>query len=100
MSEMLAQIRKLAAEGRIRISAHGYDELAEDDIFLSDVLSGLETAVVVEDYPAATRSKSVLHMDREGRPIHVVWGIVKNTDGPVVLIQPTVPILNDGLLIS
>jgi hypothetical protein len=75
MSKTLARIRELAAEGHLRISDHGYDELAEDDIFLADVLAGLETAVVMEDYPAAPRGESVLvlQMDRDGQPIHVVW---------------------------
>lgn len=88
MSKTLARIRELAAEGHLRISDHGYDELAEDDIFLADVLAGLETAVVVEDCPAAARGESVLvlQMDRDGQPIHVVWGIAKGSNKPGILV--------------
>lgn len=78
--DTLNRIRALVAEDRVRISDHGYDELANDDIYLSDVLDGLAEAVMVEDYPAASKGPSVLVLqyDSEARPLHVVWGIAKN----------------------
>jgi hypothetical protein len=60
LSDTLTQIRALAARGAIRISDHGYDELAKDDISVSDILASISSGVVVEDYPAATRGPSVL----------------------------------------
>jgi hypothetical protein len=88
MSETLEQVQRLARQGDVRASAHGYDELAADDIFFADALAGLSTAVVVEDYPDAAKGPSVLvvQKDENGLPIHVVWGIPKGRQGPAVLI--------------
>jgi hypothetical protein len=47
LSYTLTQIQALVARGAIRISDHGYDELAKDDISVSDILAGLGMAVVV-----------------------------------------------------
>ena len=51
MSDTLRRVQILASRGEVRISAHGYDELAADDIFVTDVIAGVPTAIVVEDYP-------------------------------------------------
>ena len=51
MSQTLQLIRELVARQEVRISDHGYDELAEDDILVSDIVSGVTDAVVIEDYP-------------------------------------------------
>lgn len=88
MSDILDRIRALAAVGQIRISDHGYDELFKDAIFAVDAVAGLSDAIVVEDYPSAARGPSVLTLqwDGDGLPIHVVWAIAENTDGPAVLV--------------
>jgi hypothetical protein len=84
----LEKIRSLAARGRILVSAHGYDELAADDIFFSEIVTGLKDAEIVEDYPDASKGPSVLVLqhDDQGRPLHVVWGIPKGSDGPAVVV--------------
>jgi len=51
MSDTLLRVKKLVAEGKVRVSDHGYDELADDDMLAIDVLRGAQAAVVVEDYP-------------------------------------------------
>jgi hypothetical protein len=88
MSETLDRVQALAGQGAIRISAHGYDELADDDIFATDALSGLASAVLVEDYPNAVNGPCVLVLqsDADGRPIHVVWGIQRDREGPPTLV--------------
>lgn len=48
MSETLEAVKRLVTAGELRISEHGYDELAEDDIAVRDILSGVEKAVVVK----------------------------------------------------
>ena len=88
MSGTLEKVQRLAADGQLRISDHGYDELDNDDIFATDILSGLPDAVVIEDYPDAPKGPSVLVLQRDanGEPVHVVWGIPEGHDSPAVLV--------------
>jgi hypothetical protein len=78
----------LAKKNKVVVSVHGYDEMAEDDIFFRDLLDSLEHGIVVEDYPDFWKGPCclVLQQDRHGGPVHVVWGIEKNRDEPAVLI--------------
>jgi len=88
MSETLRLIVDLIQRGEVRVSAHGYDELAADGILAREVIAGVQAAVVVEDYPTYAKGPCVLvrQFDQSGRPIHAVWGIPKGETSPAVLI--------------
>lgn len=88
MSNTWLQIKGLIANGEIKISAHGYDELADDNIFAKDTMIGIATAIVVEDYPTFHKGPAVLilQLDRNSQPIHIVWGIPFGKTSPAVLV--------------
>ena len=74
--------------GEVRISEHGYDEMAEDGIGVRDVLDGVAECILVEDYPSFGKGPSVLVLERDanGEPIHVVWGIPRGHSSPAVVV--------------
>jgi len=88
MSQTLEQVVALAGRGEIKISDHGYDELAEDGIFVRDIVGSLPDAELIEDYPDFPKGPCllVLQRDRDGKPVHVVWGIPKGETSPAVLV--------------
>ena len=88
MSTTIELVRQLVAAGDVRVSEHGYDALADDDIPVRDLLRGIDNANVVEDYPAFPKGPAVLllQFDSSNRPVHVVWGIPKGFTSPAVLV--------------
>lgn len=88
MSKTLEQVRALVARGDVRVSLHGYEELAADAVQVRDVIDGLDAAVVVEDCPDYPKGPCVLVLEHDGanEPIHVVWGIPAGRDSPAVVL--------------
>lgn len=65
MSDTFNQILRLVELGDVKISDHGYDELAADGISARDGVISIRTGA---------------------NPIHVLWGIPKGSSSPAVLI--------------
>jgi hypothetical protein len=88
MSETWQQIKDLIKRREVRISVHGYEELAADDILVRDAVETVDNATIVEDYPEYHKGPCVLVLqrDKKGAPIHVLWGIPDNKTAPAVLI--------------
>ena len=88
MSDTLERIRVLIEADEVRISEHGYDELADDNLTARELVNGVYSAEVIEDYPTFPKGPCVLvlQQDSGGRPIHVVWGIPAGHSTPAVLV--------------
>ena len=88
VSKTLEQVRALVARAEVRVSLHGYEELASDGIYVRDIIAGLESAIVVEDYPDYPKGPCVLVLEqaRVNQPIHVVWGIPAGQTSPAVVV--------------
>jgi hypothetical protein len=66
MSEIFRKILRLIEQNQVQVSAHGYEEMADEKILVRDVL--------------------VLQHDGRDKPIHILWGIPKNATFPAVLV--------------
>jgi hypothetical protein len=88
MSSTLKRIIALVGQGEVRISEHGYDELAADKILVRDLIAGLPDGEPLEDYSNFPKGPCVLvlQQDRDGKPVHAVWGIPKGESSPAVLV--------------
>ena len=60
MSSLFDLLIKLLEHKDIKISYHGYDELAKDNIYVRDVIAGVTEAVIIEDYPGYPKGPCVL----------------------------------------
>jgi hypothetical protein len=69
LSETLERVRALVTRGEVRVSLHGYEELAADNIGVKDIVEGLAPAAVVEDYPAYAKGPCVLVLERATTPV-------------------------------
>ena len=93
MSVTFDSIRTLISEGDVRISEHGYDELAADGLLARELVEGVEAAEVIEDYPNYSKGPCVLLLQRtkDGRSVHAVWGLPFGHTNPAVLITAYLP---------
>jgi hypothetical protein len=92
-SATLEEVKALVARGSMKISNHGYDELAADNIFVDDAVVGLDAAIVVKDYPEYAKGPCVLALqkDKMGLPLNLLRGIPKGKVEPAVLITASRP---------
>ncbi len=88
MNKTFERIKILITENDVLVSVHGYEELAEDNLYVSDLIDSAADGIVIEDYPEYHKGPAVLVLqkDHKGLPIHVVWGIPINQKRPAVVV--------------
>lgn len=93
MASTFDQIRTLVSDGNVRISEHGYDELAADGLLVREIVEGVANAELLEDYPDYPKGPCVLLLQRtrDGRLAHTVWGLPVGQAEPAVLVTAYLP---------
>lgn len=86
--QIISEIITLIKKGDVFISSHGYDELANDNIFVKEIFETINEAVIINEYPDYSKGPCVLVLqkDKLNKPVHVVWGIPKKLDTHAVLV--------------
>ncbi|HIJ65446.1 MAG TPA: DUF4258 domain-containing protein [Candidatus Hydrogenedentes bacterium] len=87
MGSVFDRIVRLVQDLNVKVSDHGYDEMVQDSILVRDIIAHVSEGVVVEEYPRYPKGPCVLVLQKgeRGEPIHVVWGIPRNTSAPAVV---------------
>jgi hypothetical protein len=87
VSKTFDKIRLLAGQRKVHVSQHGMAQLARRGIAIADVVAGVVDGEAI-DYPDYHVGPAVLVLqkDASGRPLHVVWGIEKDTNEPAVVV--------------
>ncbi len=65
MNKTFELLKTLIAENDVLVSAHGYEELAEDDLYMSDIINSAADGIVIEDYPEYHKGPAVLVLRRQ-----------------------------------
>lgn len=74
MSKIFKDIIAPIESGSVRISDHGYDELAADGIFVRDLVENIDKAELIENYPDYPKGPCVLvlQLDRDEQPVYLL----------------------------
>lgn len=73
MSETFKKIIVLIKKGEVRISNHGYDELAEDGLTVKEIMASVNDGKVVEDYPDYPKDHVSLYCKEIEKGIRYMW---------------------------
>jgi len=65
LSIFLKQVQGLIDTGEVRISEHGYDELAEDELTARELLAGVKNAIIIEEYPDYSKGPCALTLQQD-----------------------------------
>src|SRR3972149_3518694 len=80
-------IRQAIAAGQIRVTEHADEEMAADQLSLSDILDSARSGEVIEDYPLDHPLPSCLIYGQTstGDHVHSVWAYNERTAGAILI---------------
>ncbi|MCC5904622.1 MAG: hypothetical protein JJU13_00320 [Balneolaceae bacterium] len=67
MSDFLIIVHNLLQAGSVKISEHGYDELANDNLSVSEILNGVEDAKKLDAVREALQNEDLKKASKFGR---------------------------------
>jgi len=85
--DILEKIKSTIVKGRINVTDHADEELANDEILDNDLLHSVLDGEVIEDYQDDKPFPSCLvyGKDQKGRHIHSVWAYSAEHDIAIVI---------------
>jgi hypothetical protein len=88
LDDVFKAILALVEARDVRVSEHGYDAMVEDGLTAREIMAGLSSATVLEEYLHYGKGPAVLLLQKDhlNDPIHVVWGIPKGSSRPAVIV--------------
>jgi hypothetical protein len=88
MSSIEGDIKRLARLRNVVVSQHGHRRIAQRNLLIMDIVDGVATGTVIEDYPNHHAGPALLMLqhDGNGQPIHVVWGLELGSIEPAVIV--------------
>jgi len=76
MGNTFDRIKELVSKKEIKISAHGYDEMAEDNIFVKDVIADVFNGIIIENYDKYPKGRVCLFLKKiETTSRYMLYGV-------------------------
>lgn len=83
---MPLDIENVKRRKQIRFTDHARIEMAEDDIYVSEVLKALESGKIIERYPADRPFPScLLYGTANDKPIHIVCALPEHVNIVIIV---------------
>jgi hypothetical protein len=91
--EIAKRLREQAADGRVRLTVHGHQEMVEENCGYDSLREALLDCQVVENYPDHQRGACCLvcGRDRVGRYLHVVCTTTREVLIVITVYEPKPP---------
>jgi len=90
---ILLHIKRLAGSGRLKVTQHAQQEMANDDASVDEVLAVIATSRILENYPTHQRGACCLlcGYTGTGRALHVVCTTVQPVLILITVYEPKLP---------
>jgi hypothetical protein len=92
-SKLLKHLRSQVADEKVRVTQHAQQEMAEENIALSEVFEALSNSRILEHYPNHRRGACCLlnGYTKNKRPLHIVCTTTRPTLIIITVYKPIPP---------